>query len=122
MHNIKFRQPRFDDKGNFIDWFYWGFIDDGFISPLHFNVPNYQYTDLKDKNGKEMDWWENDIIKATGTNRFIVGIFVIVFQNGCFYLKNSDSLVLCTEALQWPITEKIGNKWETPELLKEGEK
>ena len=53
MRPIKFRQPRLNDKGHFIDWFYWGFIDDGFISPLRFDVENYQYV-CPDKNGKDV--------------------------------------------------------------------
>lgn len=56
MHNIKFRQARCGAKGNFVDWFYWGFLDDGsgfhFVAPLQHNVDNFQFIGLKDKNGK----------------------------------------------------------------------
>lgn len=103
MREIKFRQPRLDNRGNFIDWFYWGLIDDGFIAPLRLNIDSYQFTGLKDKNGTEI--YEEDIFRSIAGWKG-----TIIYNKGSFghFDKIGQWLPLCTWAsLDW--FEIIGN-------------
>ena len=68
MREIKFRQPIYDKKGNFIRFHYWGWMSEGaFITPLSMghNVKKekgLKFTGLRDKNGKEI--FEGDILSG----------------------------------------------------------
>lgn len=107
MREIKFRQPRFDAKGNFVDWFYWGFIDDGsglhFIAPLQHNVDNYQFTGLKDKNGDGEEIYEGDIVTCTSGQPKVVEFHIVHHQCG-FNIGNGYHKI-------------IGNIHQNPELM-----
>lgn len=80
-----------------------------------------QYTGLKDKNAcvYENDIYEDDIlaINQIGVGEDIVR--KVYFENGGFYIDGRWSL--------WEVLSNnkkvkvIGNIWENPELLKEGE-
>ena len=126
MREIKFRQPRYDLKGKFFDWFYWGFVNRGFIAPIRHDLPNYQYTGLKDKQGKEI--YEGDIlIESTPDEYYILGIVNYNQTADCvyagqFYLSNKEGYASDfdgTEAMNWHIYEVAGNIYENPDLLKE---
>ena len=82
------------------------------------NCELMQYTGLHDKNGKEI--YEGDIVKLDE------GLNKIAFQSGCFTAINILSFDgECNDSYNLPeindCSEIIGNIWDNPELLKEGE-
>jgi uncharacterized phage protein (TIGR01671 family) len=136
MREIKFRQPIRDKSGNFVEWWYWGIIDNSFISPVTHQNGNdtkhesQQLTSLKDKNGKEI--YEGDILTSTFGNglpyQIKFGEFhddserdfdEITFVGFYFHEQNGQrsafgkSIYGNTECL-----EVIGNIYENSELLK----
>ena len=73
-----------------------------------------QYTGLDDKNGKEI--WENDIVEITREGIYEKGI--IIFKNGCFFIKSKKTLLaLYNCELNNYKVKVIGNITYNPELL-----
>ena len=78
-----------------------------------------QYIGLKDKNGKDLDWWEGDIVKKNNGH-----LAEIIFCDGCFLGKwiGWDDLPMFHfnnkgQRPKW--FEKISNIHEHPELLEQ---
>ena len=73
-----------------------------------------QFTELYDKNEKEI--WENDIVEITREGIYEKGI--IIFKNGCFFIKSKENLLaLYNCELNNYKVKVIGNITDNPELL-----
>ena len=69
-----------------------GNIDGIFIDGNFYEIEKIelmQFTGLHDKNGKEI--WENDIVEITREGIYEKGI--IIFKNGCFFIKSKENLL-----------------------------
>lgn len=79
-----------------------------------------QFTGLKDKNDKEIDWWEGDILCSQDNEITIIEYNI---KGGGFYLRRPQD----DKQYYWlPIYKardrkwkKVGNIHENPELLQE---
>lgn len=132
MREIKFRGKRIDNG----EWVHGYYLFNPFFNRAEIfsfdNERSYvyevdpaavgQYTGLKDKNGKEI--YEGDILYCI--SRFDKANMVVIFEDGEF------RMVLCEKyktyetgggfyAIRCFEKEVIGNIYDNPELLREGE-
>jgi len=110
---IKFRQPVFDKNSKFEEWHYWGIGDREFLGPIDCGKNSYQFTGLKDKNGKEI--YEGDIIKEYGE------LYKVYFDKAVVQFRLEGISKRRNHALDWIYEqagdyEIIGNVFENPEL------
>jgi len=79
-----------------------------------------QYIGVKDKNGKDLDWWGGDIVvgvKTRVTKGYSPGEIYYNETRGAWWVFALD------ESYNQPLEfgswwNKVGNKWENPELIK----
>jgi len=78
-----------------------------------------QSTGLKDKNGKELDWWEGDVFQCFSTDSAVVDsysfyLLILVLEDGCYWfkLKTGQVRYKCYDVIcNWDkLPEKVGNK------------
>lgn len=74
-----------------------------------------QSTGLKDKNGKDLNWWEGDIFKCFCTDSQLI----LVYEDGCYWFKTRTGHVRykCYDVItMWSeLPEKTENIHEHPE-------
>ena len=74
-----------------------------------------QSTGLKDKDGEDLDWWEDDLFKLYGQS----SLSKIIQLEGCYYFENivTRGRNLCGKAVHWfYLPKKIGTILTHPEL------
>ena len=121
MREIKFKRVYKDRETGVIKVGYWVFLDDDkrvFASPASVSglwkvIGDFQYTGLKDKNGKEI--YEGDIVRPFYEDKTIAQI---MYSKGSFKILSSNGK---DGFLSWNYfqedVEVIGNIFENPELL-----
>lgn len=123
IREIKFRQRIKATMAPQKDyWHYWGYgIDDsdwtGPIGTMEWDErPSYQYTGLKDKNGKGKEVWAGDIISHRNIDKIETdGVVHFDWRGACIIV--SGGYVRLDMIPNWKV---IGNIEENPELLKGG--
>lgn len=83
------------------------------------NYEIMQYTGLKDKNGKEI--YEGDVVKVFTNKEWRIGIIIYEHSGFTIDVTNNKELEYGRTSIIENLTEVIGNIYDNPELLKEGE-
>ncbi len=78
-----------------------------------------QYTGLKDKNGKEI--YEGDIVKVFTNKEWRIGKIIYEHSEFTIDVTNNKDLKYGRTSIIENLTEVIGNIYDNPELLEEGE-
>ena len=67
-----------------------------------------QQVGLKDKNGKDLDWWEGDLFEMHGRTT----LFRLVEKDGCYWLRSSETKERfpCHQIIKYAqLPEKLGD-------------
>ena len=128
MREIKFRGKFLDDTS---EWLYGNYIyieDDvfhhkiadksGLLLDIDINTIG-QYTGLHDKNGKEI--YEGDVVKVFTSKEWRIGKIIYEHSGFTIDVTNNKELEYGRTAILENLTEVIGNIYDNPELLEEGE-
>lgn len=128
MRDIKFRGKYLDDTS---EWLYGNYVyieDDvfqhkiadksGMLLDIDINTLG-QFTGLHDKNGKEI--YEGDIVKVFTNKKWRIGKIIYEHSGFTIDVTNNKELEYGRTGIIENLTEVIGNVWDNPELLEEGE-
>ena len=78
-----------------------------------------QYTGLKDKNGKEI--YEGDIVKVFTSKKWRIGKIIYEYSGFTIDVTNNKELEYGRTGIIESLIEVIGNIYDNPKLLEEGE-
>ena len=116
MREIKYRQRLKPELiHNNESFHYWGFIDDGFMSPCGKNDvcgDSEQYT-MVERDGREV--YEGDIYYIAGTGNCVVGIDL--YSGVMLTDSKGEESSWIDEIVEHNIGSYLGNIHENPELL-----
>lgn len=121
MREIRFRQPIRYKDGRFMEWHYWGLINDDWITPaiLH-GAPDtrkesQQFTGLHDKSGREI--YEGDVISIRYDANPDNWVRMVVEWNDGAYELLCEGEFKGTLFYNIRQLEVIGNVFENADLL-----
>lgn len=123
QREIKFRQCIWDyDKDCFLEWHYWGFIGDEFVTPLgDIEKDHQQFTGLYDKKGVPI--YEGDIVRVISESIDADNVQIIKWHTGKTDSGFSISTYFMFKGMNCGAfagtvdLEVIGNVHEHPNLL-----
>ena len=138
MRNIKFRGKGYD-KDWIYGWLrqtgneeiqkpngqyiktekYYQIQDDKYHSEFVKEETIGQYTELKDRNMKKI--YEGDIVKVFTNKKWRIGKIIYEHSGFTIDVTNNKELEYGRTGIIENLTEVIGNVWDNPELLEEGE-
>lgn len=120
MRDIKFRAWN-EVEEKMLNWY--EFLDTNmkntFIAPESTGLILMQYTGLNDKNGKEI--YEGDIVKVFTNKEWRIGKIIYEHSEFTIDVTNNKDLKYGRTSIIENLTEVIGNIYDNPELLEEGE-
>ncbi len=138
MRQIKFRGKRLDNgewivgdllqsnEGSVYIGIHGQYVDDGYHFNDMYDRTLYvdeetigQFTDILDKNGKEI--WEGDIVHFVNPGLGYDLISPVIFEHGDFCMMKNKNYLIPMGNFSDVVFEVIGNIHDNPEMLKGGE-